>query len=195
MTSAMLNLHIGIAIRVGFILLIASPALGNSIQPPTAHTGAAGELDCRACHMDGAMNPDTGRLILKGLPDRYIPGQVYMLTVTLMYPHMERAGFQLSARFPDSPSKGKQAGALVSQDDRVQVVTDQTNEIQYVQHSEAGMDLTGPAEVSWRFVWQAPDMFDAAVVFNASANGANYDDSEFGDAVFLLTRHVAGVDP
>jgi len=195
MTSAMLKLYIGIATAVGFILLIANPTLGNSIQPPVAHTGAAGELDCRACHMDGPANPDTGRLILDGLPDRYIPGQRYVLTVTLMYPHMERAGFQLSARFPDGPSKGEQAGGLVGQDNRVQVVVDQTNEIQYVQHSEAGMDLTAPAEASWRFVWQAPDRFDAAVVFNASGNGANYDDSEFGDAVFLLTQHVAGLGP
>ena len=176
-------------------LLMTSYSLGNSIQPPVGHTGAAGEQDCSACHKNGPVNPDTGSLTLQGMPDRYWPGQRYGLTVILSYPGMDRAGFQLSARFSDGPDKGGQAGSFTMQDDRAQVVADQTSEIQYVQHSEPGLVLTAPAETSWRFVWQAPVRSNIAVVFNAAVNGANYDDSEFGDAVFLHSWKVEGQRP
>ena len=157
-------MRIEFATAAAFVLLMANPSLGNSIRPPVGHTGAAGEQDCRACHMGGPVNPDTGRLTLEGVPDRYMPGQRYVLTVTLIYPDMDRAGFQLSARFPDGPGKSGQAGNFLGQNNRVQVVADQTSEIQYVQHSEPGLDLTAPAEASWRFVWQAPNRSAAAVV-------------------------------
>ncbi len=145
--------------------------------------------------MDGPVNPDSGRLSLDGVPSRYVPGQRYVLSVTLLYPEMDRAGFQLSTRFLDGSSKGLQAGRLMSENNRVLVAADQTNAIQYVQHSGQGLDLAAPATASWRVVWQAPDRSDATVVFNAAVNGANYDDSEFGDAVFLLTRQVMGPRP
>ena len=188
-------MRIGSTAAALVVLLTSNSGLGNSIRPPAGHTGAAGEQNCQACHSDGPLNPDAGRLALEGLPTRYTPGQRYRLTVTLIYPKMDRAGFQLSTRFQNRSGKGEQAGELTSEDDRVEMVTDQENPIQFVQHSALGVELTATDQASWHFIWQAPGTNTGTVVINAAANGANYDDSEFGDAVFIQSWTVTGTPP
>ncbi len=70
-------------------------------------------------------------------------------------------------------------------DARVDLTEDGASKVTFAHHSEQGLTLTAPGHASWHFIWKAPLEAVGPVVFNAAVNGANYDDSEFGDAAFV----------
>ena len=146
-------------------------------NPPPAHTGGFGEPTCLECHFDGELNPPGGHLYLNGVGSAVKPGTANRLEVLLEKEDMERAGFQLSARFPD----GRQAGELNSMDECVKV--DTTGGIQYVRQTMAGTELQSKGTTRWSFEWHAP-VDTAGIVFHLSANAANGDASAFGDAIY-----------
>lgn len=148
--------------------------------PPPAHTGGFGEKTCTDCHFGGA---PTGSATLTGLPDSWEPGRTYRLSLILHSTSMERAGFQLSARFPD----GSQAGTLKSVTDRVAFSLHQG--VQYAAHTEAG-SWAGADSALWSLLWVAPEKTDS-VQFNAALNAGNGDNSPLGDAVQTLEVRVA----
>ena len=151
----------------------------NTLSLLPGYTGGFGEQDCRECHMDTPNG--AAQITLNGLPERYQAGRRYSLTLTFTYAAMERAGFQLAARFKDS----SQAGRLMADGARVELSENVTSGLTFAHHSEQGLTLSAPGHASWHFIWHAPSEADGPVVFNAAVNGANYDDSEFGDAAFV----------
>ena len=76
---------------------------------PPGFTGGFGESSCDACHFEAALNTKPGQLSLTGVPERFVAGERYPLTITLSRPGMAMGGFQLSARMENG---GAQAGTL-----------------------------------------------------------------------------------
>lgn len=116
---------------------------------------------------------------VRGFPRRWETGAQYPLQVRLRSPGMTRAGFQLSVRFED----GRQAGRLEGTGPGVEIDDPDSAGVLYAGHERPA--AVGPdGRASWRLAWTAPEVPNAVVRLHVAANGANGDDSEFGDAVY-----------
>ena len=171
----------------GTAVVVASASARHLAGPPLAHTGGFGEPTCQECHFDAPLNAPGGQLRVAGLPEGYEPGLEYELVVALERAGMQRAGFQLAIRFAD----GAQAGELIAADQRVAVAAGEGG-VHYAQHTERGAAPGEPGRTRWRLLWLAPAAGTRGeeVFLHVAANAANYDDSEFGDFVYLLERSV-----
>jgi len=116
-----------------------------------------------------------------GIEQAYDTGKKYNLNIRLNHPGLEIGGFQISARFKD----GSQAGRFSWEGERLMFTPTEDGEIQYLQHSREGTKPGKKGEISWKFTWTAPETGDQAVIFNIAANAGNYDDSSFGDRIFV----------
>jgi hypothetical protein len=162
-------------------LTAAVPTTTYRDGPPPGVTGGFGEQSCHACHFDADLNDGVGSLAISGVPDRFVAGRTYPLTVTLSRPELAISGFQLAARFDDG---GAQAGALIlgpHESERASITTDR--DIAYAFQLAAGSVPTAPDTARWVILWTAPET-GGAVRFNAAANAANGDDSADGDYVY-----------
>jgi hypothetical protein len=153
---------------------------------PPGFSGGFGEDSCTACHFDEDLNESPGRLSLTGVPAFYTPGQVYSLSVSLSRPGMERAGFQLTARFED----GAQGGVLeppIGAEDAVTITPDGETRVLYAHQRAPGGMLAAPGAARWTVSWTAPSEAAAnarAVLFHVAANAADGDGSASGDYVY-----------
>jgi hypothetical protein len=159
---------------------------------PPGFTGGFGENDCTACHFEADVNPSPGAVTLQGVPASYAPGTTYPITVTVTRPAMKIGGFELTARFEES---GAQAGSLViatADVKRLKIMTDRG--IQYATHTRDGTALASPDTARWTITWTAPAA-GGAVLFNATANAANANDSQFGDYIYATSAKSGAVSP
>ena len=156
--------------------------------PPLGFSGGFGEDHCQACHNSEKLNATPGSITIS-VPERYSPGKVYTVTVTLKRPGMKIGGFVLTARFENDSA---QAGTLSPGDghqDRIKIANDRG--VQYAYHSRPGTQLTATGVVRWTIRWTAP-AGSRAVLFNAAANAANDDDSPSGDFVYTSRARSRG---
>lgn len=160
-------------------LLVASEALYRD-GPPPGFTGDFGEPTCVTCHMDAPVVADAPGLVLRGVPDRFVPKRTYLITVALHGEELGAGGYQLSAR----TASGKQAGTWRAVDARSRVVHDSATSVAYAIHTVEGAELVAPDSARWTLEWTAPKSSGDSVVFSAAANAANGDDSSFGDRIF-----------
>lgn len=168
------------------LLVAATDARATRERPPTAHTGGFGEPTCHTCHFDNDVDSGPGRLLLRGVPDRAVPGSSYDLTVLLVEPGLLAAGFQLSARFQD----GRQAGTLAAAEGheaRTDITTDRN--IQYAHHIYDGSLPVAPDTARWTIRWTAPADLEP-VVFHVAANAADDDTSPLGDHIYTTSRRT-----
>jgi hypothetical protein len=175
------------ACLAGALLLATTDARATRDRPPTAHTGAFGEPSCQTCHFDSDLDSGTGRLLLSGVPDLYVPGREYPLTVLLVQVHLNAAGFQLTARFHD----GHQAGAIAPgprEQGRVDVTTDRN--IQYAHHIYDGTTPVSPDTARWVVLWTAPTGSPEPVLFNLVGNAADDDMSPLGDFIYTASARA-----
>ncbi len=199
----MAYLKIGICILLPFLAVIVqqksgteSPGeVGRSPDAPAypssypmdlagTFTGGFGEESCHSCHFDNPVNDDAGRLELGGVPESYKPGGSYRITVILTRSELEKGGFQLAARHPDS----SQAGRFRLDSPRLQF-TDAEGSVRYVQHTAEGTDPGEDRLIRWDFEWTAPKN-GRTVRFHLAANAGNGDESSFGDHIYTLSRTV-----
>ena len=148
---------------------------------PPGFSGGFKEQSCHACHFAaGEVNTPPGQVTLSGVPDRFVAGQKYPLTVTLSRPGMAIAGFQLAARFDD----GSQAGALergMGEEGRLAIEVE--SNVHYANQKRKGADPTTPGTAKWTLVWTAPAA-GMPVTFHLAANAADNDESARGDYVY-----------
>lgn len=144
-------------------------------------TGGFGEQTCHSCHFDYDINMEGGRLVVQGIGESYRRGESYEVTVTIESEHLEIGGFQMTSRFKD----GSQAGRFLWEGEKLMLTPSISDDVQYLQHSAAGTRPTGKLEVSWSFMWEAPENRTDDVVFNIAANAGNDDDSAFGDRIYM----------
>lgn len=160
---------------------------GYAEGAPPGFSGGFTEQSCDACHFHATPNSGPGRLAFEGVPDRFVAGEPYRLTISLTQPAMTLAGFQLTARFEDD---GSQAGALSTEssgDARVGI--DTQSGVQYAGQRREGAALLEPNASRWTVIWTAPPAA-RAVVFHVAANAANGDERADGDYVYTVTRET-----
>jgi hypothetical protein len=150
---------------------------------PPGFTGGFGEAACDACHFEAALNTKPGQLTLSGVPERFVAGERYPLTITLSRPGMAMGGFQLSARMETG---GAQAGTLAPGPGEEKRIKVEPGKVQYANQRLDGTALTEPGLAKWTLVWTAPAA-SGAVVFHAAANAADKDEAARGDYIFITT--------
>lgn len=179
---------------VGFLFSISGGQAVQSEKEYPEHlvgsfTGGFGEETCHSCHFDYELNRQEGSLSVDGILNEIEEGRTYEFGITIEREDMEKAGFQLSARFSD----GSQAGIFqLGENDRVMFTKQVPDSLQYLQHSEQGTSPIKDGENSWKVVWKAPDSIPDAIHFHIAANAANGDQSEFGDWIYQRSYKVVG---
>src|SRR5438309_8789366 len=93
-----------------FLLSLPLAALAFKEGPYPNVTGGFGEQSCHTCHLDNPINAPGGQLQIAGVPRAYAAGEPYRITIALARDRLERAGFEIAARFAAGRQKGKQAG-------------------------------------------------------------------------------------
>ncbi|HET6889791.1 MAG TPA: choice-of-anchor V domain-containing protein, partial [Pyrinomonadaceae bacterium] len=171
---------------LGFLLSdtkVHRPVHAFSSGPPAGYTGAPSEEPeaCAECHVP----PDAGTgQISISVPQTYIPGQTFQITVTHTNadPTRLRWGFQLTALDPAD----EKAGNLQSTDAFTQVLDDAGpgGARQYIEHTQAGTFAGQQNGASWTFNWTAPDTDVGVITFYAAGNHANNDGNTSGDHIY-----------
>jgi len=178
----------------GAVFLISLPlaALAFKEGPYPNVTGGFGEQSCHLCHLDNPVNAPGGTLALAGVPQSYVPGQTYELTVSLARSGMRRGGFEIAARFAGGKQKGKQAGLWRVPDARLQLIPGAVDKsLTFVQHNLMGSRSATPGANAWTIEWTAPPAAAGPVQFNIAANASNDDDSPLGDYIYLKAVRIA----
>jgi hypothetical protein len=147
---------------------------------PPGFTGGFGEQACDACHFEAAPNTKPGQLTLTGIPERFVAGDRYPLTITLSRPGMAMGGFQLSARMENG---GAQAGTLAPGPGEEKRIKIEPGKVQYANQRQDGTALSEPGAAKWTVIWTAPAS-PGSVVFHAAANAADKDEAARGDYVY-----------
>jgi hypothetical protein len=169
---------------VSAAIIAAGPAAPRAAAyadgAPPGFTGGFGEQACDACHFEAAPNTKPGQVTLTGVPERFVAGERYPLTITLSRPGMAMGGFQLSAR---TEKGGAQAGTLAAGPGEEKRIKIEPGEVQYANQRQDGTALSEPGTAKWTVLWTAPAA-PGAVVFHVAANAADKDEAARGDYVY-----------
>lgn len=165
----------------GALMLVAGAALAFTGGPPDARTNAPGETTCTDCHGTFPLNSGSGMLALTGLPERYIPGETYDLSLTLSDPDAARWGFELTIL----EDGGSSTGAITVTDDGTQTST--TGDRDYLKHNVFGVYPGTTGSASWVFQWTAPAEGTGAVNLYAVGNAANNDFLMTDDRIYATS--------
>jgi hypothetical protein len=148
---------------------------------PPGFSGGFGEQSCHACHFHNDVNSGPERVAIGGVPDPFVAGEPYPLTVTL-------------SRFKDD---GTQAGTLApAPGEGERVMVESRGGIEYANQRKAGTALAAAHTARWSLVWTAPDT-RRPVVFHVAANAGDGDGTAEGDFVETATVETmpAGARP
>lgn len=159
----------------------ASTALAFSGGPPDRRTNAPGESNCTACHATFPLNSGTGSLGVSGVPDAYVPGAGYDVTITLADPNAQRWGFEFTVLGPDTNS----IGTLGLVDAGVQLST--TLGRTYAKHTSAGTHPGTLDSQSWTVRWTAPAEGAGDATLYVAGNAANGNSSNTGDRIYATS--------
>jgi len=183
-----------------FLLSLPLAALAFKEGPYPNVTGGFGEQSCHRCHLDNPINAPGGSLTVEGVPQTFVPGDKYGITVTISRDGLRRGGFEIAARFASGKQKGRQAGTWRLLDDRVQLIpgaadrvvtpgspprVSERGGVVFVQHNLAGSRAAASGRNTWTIEWTAPASATSPVQFNVAANASNNDDSPLGDYIYL----------
>lgn len=167
--------------------VVRAPARYENGAPP-GFSGGFNEQSCHACHFHAGINAGSGRVAIAGVPERFLPGERYPVTVTLTAPGIVLGGFQLTARFKDG---GVQAGALgPAPEDAERIGVEVQGNVQYAGQREKGAALTAPNTARWALVWTAPTA-SGPVAFHVAANAANGDERVDGDYIYTTVAETS----
>jgi hypothetical protein len=175
-----------------FAIAVPLAAAGFKEGPYPNVTGGFGEQSCHLCHLDNEVNDREGEVTLSGVPQTYVPGERYPITVALRREGLRRGGFEIAARFASGRNKGRQAGSWTPQDARVQLIPGAVDKaLTFVQHNLMGSRVSETGANSWTVEWTAPPTAAGPVQFNVAANASNNDDSPLGDYIYLKMMRSA----
>ncbi len=154
--------------------------------PLPGHTGALGQPDCTVCHSDNSANSQGGSVTLSGLPDTFLAGQQYSISVALEDKKLSSGGFQLTIR----DTGGVSVGEFDANQNDVKIVRDGDTGNSYVQHGTPRNKRTDESGIQWTVVWTAPEC-NALVTVAVAAVAANDDASPLGDNVYTTTARAS----
>lgn len=159
---------------------------------PPGFSGGFNEQSCHACHFHADVNSGSGRVTIAGVPERFVAGERYRLTITLARPGMTLGGFQLTARVTDG---GAQAGTLApAPEDAERIGIDVQGDVQYAGQRQTGAALAAPDTARWALVWTAPTA-SFPVAFHVAANAADGDDRVDGDYIHTAVVETSPAGP
>lgn len=138
-------------------------------------------LGCRSCHLSDDPPIESTALSLAGLPASPVPGQQYLLTITLEDPALENAGFMLIIR----PAEAATGELRAADDNRVQTKGTQARSTWDASFVET------PGRARWQVIWTAPDEFDTPLSFELWGNAGNYDLSPLQDRIHKNTSSIS----
>jgi len=171
-----------VAVALSGALVALPVALGASSGATSGVTnGPAGNADnCASCHEFGV---GAGGVQLFGVPDRYIPGKTYDLTVRVRDDELVGAGFEISAERAVG-----HVGTLIVSD---ALNTQRADGLPtYLTHSSSGY---GDSLSTWaangnayeyHLQWRAPDFDSGPVTFYTSGQATNDANSFFGEHLY-----------
>src|SRR5690606_4664138 len=113
------------SVIIALITMIGAASASNDAYrdaPPPGFSGGFGEPSCHACHFLHEPNEVPGSVTIRGVPERYVVGESYPLTIIVTRPGIAAAGFELTARHSDD---GTQAGSFTfdSSEARIAITT------------------------------------------------------------------------
>jgi len=147
---------------------------------PRGFSGGFGEQSCHACHFHKEINSGPRRVSIAGVPERFVAGERYPLTVTLSRPDIKLGGFQLTARFKDD---GRQAGTFALEPgEEERIAVEMQGGVHYAGHRKNGTALAEPETARWSLVWGAPKA-GGPIVLHVAATAADGDGTVEGDYV------------
>ena len=159
---------------------------------PPGFSGGYGEQSCHSCHFTSEPNAAPGRVSVAGMPDAYVTGETYALTIALERPGLRLGGFQVTARFRDS---GAQAGSFsVPQAESDRVKIEESGGVQYAGQRTAGAAPAAADAARWALNWTAPAS-GGVVLFHVAANAADGDESASGDFVYTAVLEAPPAAP
>jgi hypothetical protein len=183
---------------VGATTLMAAAAYTHSAGPPTGVTGSPADRGATCnqpgCHQSKSLNVKGGSVVIGGVPDSYVPGARYTLTVQVQKPGQSRWGFELTAtnmanhRVGQFTITDKAHTRLVG----TRITTPTATNPVYVEQSLSGTFArqrdAGPV---WSFDWTAPASGVGLVTFYAAGNAANNNDQPTGDFIYTTSAKSA----
>lgn len=174
------------------VVVLAAPVLAVVYRegPVPAVTGGFNEPNCQTCHFDNPLNDPGGSLQVEGMPEAFVAGREYTLSVVLRRDALRRGGFEMAARSADGAARGNQAGHFTRKDQepRLQIVMEPGKSVEYIQHTKTGSLAPHDGEQRWSVTWTAPTAANGPVQFNIAANASNDDASPLGD--FIYTKEL-----
>jgi len=199
---ALLAAVCGAAIPAALFAFSAGPPPGSSGVPAAGNNQA--ENTCALCHSDseggqaGKLNPDAlGKIELRGVPAKYVPGHSYPLEIHVSHPEAQRWGFQLTAVAGDD-LHGAGDFAPLPNDKTTQKVVGLVAARNYIEHGATGK-ATGvgqKGQFGWKFTWIAPTGNEGKVSFYGVFNASNGDGSNGGDKIYApVTGVLASSEP
>jgi len=204
-----------IAIAKTAVALAALPVLlwAYSYGPDPGYVGVPGEnggATCATsgCHLGTANNPANKGSVTLNVPNgaTYTPGVAQTLTVTILDPAQNAAGFQLTARLASTPST--MAGSLAPTDLNTQLMCSQPNlavfepvlntspqtcpsgyTLQYIEQSLAGFNNSvGHLPYTFSFTWTPPcTNVGNVTIYLAADAGSGNPPSEDSDHIYATT--------
>lgn len=157
--------------------------------PPPGYSGGFGEDSCHYCHYEFEPTEDPAAFAVTGFPETYLPGERYILEVSVSAERLGAAGFQLAVRFADGAAAGHNAGSLESMGERTSVDVSEKNGVAYARQTLEGITPQEAGRAAWRVTWTAPA--DGRVRLDAAANAGDGDESQMGDRVYTLSLEAA----
>jgi hypothetical protein len=155
---------------------------------PPGFSGGFGEQSCHGCHFHQEINAGPGRVTIADVPQRFIAGERYTLTVALTQPGLRLGGFQLTARAKDG---GAQAGTLApASGEEKRIGIEVQSNVQYANQRQPGTAPVAVDTARWSLVWTAPDL-KGPVVFHVAANAADADETVAGDFIYTTVVEAA----
>jgi hypothetical protein len=153
------------------LILLASLFISYAGGRDDEYAGAPNDFGaCDGCH--GGGDP-TGNVTLSNVPNRFIAGQTYALTLTIQHAAALRGGFQIVAT---NGTTNAMVGSFTASTGM------RLNNVSRLTQSTPRNFSSG--SVSWTFNWTAPSSNTPRVVFYYAGNAVNGDGGTSGDAVF-----------
>jgi len=171
-----------LAIVVTTLLLVSTLALAFSSGPPNGRTNAPGETTCTDCHTSFPLNSGIGSLAVPNLPDSYLPGFQYELTVELSDPDAQRWGFEMTVL----DGQDLFAGTLASLDAATQLDSDVGLMRDYLKQTSSGTNAGQTVSNTWTINWTAPPEGTGDVTLYIAGNAANWNFSNSGDRIYTV---------
>jgi len=174
----------------GAFSALAGAAPPFSSGPPTGMASNRPYYNnCTVCHSSTLVNSGSGSVVLSGVPEVYVPGATYTITVTDTELTARRWGFEMIAQ----RANGTMGGSFTITD-AVNTQIQSSGALDYVMHTDAGSHAGMAGPTSWSVDWTAPQLADGDIAFTVSGNCANNNSFTTGDKIYNNAIMAAAPD-